>query len=63
VTIEDTAGLLTISAVNLPSKHTVKQEQLEDYYNILGYRFIEGDDYNANILTGDHAPHHPEDEK
>jgi exonuclease III len=48
VTIEDIAGLLTISAVYLPPKHTVKQEQLEDYYNTLGHRFIAGGDYNAN---------------
>jgi hypothetical protein len=32
VSVEDSAGLLTISAVNLPPKHAVKQEQLEDFY-------------------------------
>jgi hypothetical protein len=47
VTTEDTAGLLTISAVYLPPKHTVKQEQLEDYYNTLGHRFIADGDHNA----------------
>jgi exonuclease III len=47
VTIQDTAGFLTISAVYLPAKHTVKQEQLEDYYNTLGHQFITGGDYNA----------------
>jgi hypothetical protein len=51
VTTEDTAGLLTISAVYLPSKHTVKQEQLEDYYNTLGHRFIAGGDYNAKHIN------------
>jgi hypothetical protein len=27
--------------------HTVKQEQLEDFYNTLGHRFIAGGDYNV----------------
>jgi hypothetical protein len=45
--VEDTLGLLTVSAVYLPPKHTVKQEQLEDYYNTLEHRFIAGGDYNA----------------
>jgi hypothetical protein len=47
VSVEDSAGFLTISAVYLPHKHTVKQEQLEDFYNILGRLFIAGGDYNA----------------
>jgi hypothetical protein len=43
--VEDSFGLLTISAVYLPPKHTVKQEQLEDFYNTLGCWFIaEGND-------------------
>jgi hypothetical protein len=45
--VEDSVGLLTILAVYLPSKHTVKQEQLEDFYNTLGRRFIAGGHYNA----------------
>jgi hypothetical protein len=44
--VEDSVGLLTISAVYLSHKHTVKQEQLEDFYNTLEHRFIAGD-YNA----------------
>jgi hypothetical protein len=44
--VEDSDNLLTISAVYLAPKYTVKQEQLEDFYNTLGYRFIAGD-YNA----------------
>jgi hypothetical protein len=47
VLVEDSVGLLTISAVYLPSKHTVKQEQLENYYNTLGRWFIAGGDYKA----------------
>jgi exonuclease III len=31
VLVEDSVGLLTISAVYLPHKYTVKQEQLEDF--------------------------------
>jgi hypothetical protein len=47
VTVEDSVGLLTISAVYLPPKHTVKLEQLEDFHNTLGRRFTAGGDYNA----------------
>jgi endonuclease/exonuclease/phosphatase family metal-dependent hydrolase len=47
MSVEDSVGLLTILAVYLPRKYTVKQEQLEDYYNALGHRFIAGGDYNA----------------
>jgi hypothetical protein len=35
VTVEDTVGPLTISAVYLPPKHKVKQK-LEDFFNTLG---------------------------
>jgi hypothetical protein len=51
VRIEDVAGLLTSSAVYLKPKHTVKQEQLEEYYNTLGHRFIAGGDYNAKQIN------------
>jgi hypothetical protein len=47
VSVEDSVGLLTISAVYLPTKHKVKQEQLEGFYNTPGRRFIVGGDYNA----------------
>jgi hypothetical protein len=47
VSMEDSVGLLTISAVYLPPKYTVKQEQLEDFSNTLGHRFIAGGDCNA----------------
>jgi hypothetical protein len=47
VSVEDSGGLLTISSIYLPPKHTVKQEQLEDFCNTLGRRFIAGGDYNA----------------
>jgi hypothetical protein len=36
VSVENSAGLLTISAIYLPPRHTVKQEQFEDFYNALG---------------------------
>jgi hypothetical protein len=35
------------SAVYHPPKYTVKQEQLEDFYNSLGCQFIAGGDYNV----------------
>jgi hypothetical protein len=47
VSVEDSVGLLTISAVYLSPKHTAKQEQLEDFYNTLGRWFIAGGDYNV----------------
>jgi hypothetical protein len=45
--VEDSVGLSTISAVYLPPRHTVKQEQFDDVYNNLGQHFIAGGDYNA----------------
>jgi hypothetical protein len=45
--VEDSVGLLTISAVYRPPRHTVKQEQFIDFYNTLGRQFIAGGDYNA----------------
>jgi hypothetical protein len=47
VLVEDSVGLLTISAVYLPPKYTVKREHLEDFYITLGRHFIAGRDYNA----------------
>jgi hypothetical protein len=47
VSVEDYTGPLTISAVYLPPKPTVKHEQLAAFYNTLGHRFIAGGDYNA----------------
>jgi hypothetical protein len=44
--VEDTIGPLTISAVYLPPKHILKQEQLADF-STLGSRFLAGGDYNA----------------
>jgi exonuclease III len=46
VSVEDSDRPLTISAVYLPPKHAIKQEQLE-FYNSIGHRFIAGGDYNA----------------
>jgi hypothetical protein len=45
VSVEDSDGPLTISAVYLPPKHAIKQEQLEEFYNSLGHWFIAGGDY------------------
>jgi hypothetical protein len=45
--VEDSVGLLTILAVHLPPKYTVKQGQLEDFYNTIRCRFIARGDYNA----------------
>jgi hypothetical protein len=45
--VEDSGRTLTISAVYLPLKHAIKQEQLEEFYNSPGLRIITGEDYNA----------------
>jgi hypothetical protein len=45
--VGDSVGLITISAVYLPPKYSVRQEELEDFYNNLGCQFITGGDYNA----------------
>jgi hypothetical protein len=50
VSVEDSVGLLTILAVYVPPKYTVKQEQLEDFYNTLGHPFFAGGDYNAKQI-------------
>jgi hypothetical protein len=41
-------GPLTISAVYLPPKHIIKQEQLTGFFSTLGPRFLAGGDYNMN---------------
>jgi hypothetical protein len=45
--VEYSVGLITISAVYLPPKDTIKQVQLQDFYNTPGHQFIAGGDYNA----------------
>jgi hypothetical protein len=52
VSVKDSNGSLTISAVYLPPKPIVTQKQLENYYNSLGQRFIAGGDYNAKHSLG-----------
>jgi endonuclease/exonuclease/phosphatase family metal-dependent hydrolase len=47
VSVEDSIGHLAISAVYLPPKHKVCAAQLEDFFLILGPRFIASGDYNA----------------
>jgi hypothetical protein len=47
VSVEDSVGLITITAVYLPPKHTVCKEQLEEFCANLVPRFIAGGDYTA----------------
>jgi hypothetical protein len=47
VSVVDSIGPLTISAVYFPPNPTVTQEQLDTYYNSLGKSFIACSDYNA----------------
>jgi hypothetical protein len=46
ISVEDSIGPLTISAVYLAPKFIVKQEHQEELYNTLRHQFIPGD-YNA----------------
>jgi hypothetical protein len=41
------SGLITISAVYLPPKHTITYEHLSTLFSSLGHRFLAGGDYNA----------------
>jgi exonuclease III len=47
VSVEGYTSPLTVSAVYLPPKPTVKHDQLVAFYNTLGHQFIAGEDYNA----------------
>jgi hypothetical protein len=42
IALEGSHGLITISAVYLPSKHTITQELLSAFYATLGHRFLAG---------------------
>jgi hypothetical protein len=46
VSAEHSVGLLTISAVYLPPRHTVKRVQFKDFNNTLGRQFTARGDYN-----------------
>jgi exonuclease III len=53
VSIIDTYGPLTLSAVYLPPQQSIHQQQLEDFFHSMGPRFIAGGDYTTpNIPTG-----------
>jgi hypothetical protein len=43
VSVEDSIGLITILVVYLPPTHTVKQEQLEDFYKTLRHQLLPED--------------------
>jgi hypothetical protein len=47
MSVKDSFGLSTILTVYLPTKYTVRQEQLEDLYITLGCQCIARGDYNA----------------
>jgi hypothetical protein len=56
--VEDSVGLLTITAVYLPLKHTVCKAQLEDFYTISGLGSSQVEITMPNILTGDPGSSH-----
>jgi hypothetical protein len=62
VTIEDTAGLLSISPVYLSPNHTIKQEQ-EDFYKPLGIGSLQEKTTMLKMLIRDPDLSHPEDAK
>jgi hypothetical protein len=47
VPMADSTGPWTISPVYFSPRYTVKEERFEDFYNILGQRFIARGDYNV----------------
>ena len=47
VTVEDSNGNFTLSAVYCPPKYSISQEKFTEFFNSLGFRFIAGGDYNA----------------
>lgn len=47
ITIEDTSGSFTLSAIYCPPKFQIKKEIFINLFNQLGNRFIAGGDYNA----------------
>jgi hypothetical protein len=53
VSVEDSTSPLTVSAVYLPPKHTVKQVQLAAFYNSLGHWFLAGGNYNTKHTDWD----------
>jgi hypothetical protein len=61
VSVHGSVGLLTISAVYLPPRHTVKPNQFDDFYNTLGRRFIADGTTMQTILTGEPGLLHSKD--
>lgn len=47
IVVEDWVGPINITAVYCPPKHSIALGQFEDFFNILGHRFLAGGDYNA----------------
>lgn len=47
IVVYDWISNITISSHYCPPRHTVKEEQFNDYLKTLGNRFITGGDYNA----------------
>jgi len=47
IVIEEWNGPLTIAAIYCPPKYNNKKEHFEEYFNILGSKFLVGGDFNA----------------
>lgn len=50
IKIEEANGTLVVAAVYCPPRHTIKQIQFEQYFDLLENRFIAGSDFNAKHL-------------
>ena len=47
ISLEDSIGEITISAIYCPPKHNNKYDDFDRFFKTLGHRFIAGGDFNA----------------
>ena len=47
VTVKDTIGYITFSAIYCPPRFSINQEKFTEFFKTLGNRFLAGGDYNA----------------
>ena len=51
--IEEWNGPLTIASIYCPPKYNNKKEHFEEYFNILGSKFLVGGNLNAKYTDGE----------
>lgn len=47
IVVNDRNGYITVSSLHCPPRHTIKEEQFNEYFKTLGNRFIAASDFNA----------------